>query len=353
MAVSPHTLQTDAERVLPFRFWWGFAFCAAVMGLIMALGPYSDASMFVPDKGNWWYYWQLKDPTIMTRLSAWLPYTAHIVSIWFLIYQAKQARPSYVFGLHRFNAYALAVNAFFVLLHIVQTRVFYDGLAQDVHETTSMGSVVIMLFLILIMENNRRGMFFGKQLGFMTGVGDAVRRYHGYYIAWAIIYTFWYHPVETTSGHLAGFAYMFLLLLQSSLFFTRYHVNRTWTMFLEALFVVHGAAVAAFVLQPGQHQFWSQFLFGGMAIFLITQMHGLGLSTRGKLMVAAPLLTIMLVFYVNRPDLLPWLASLPATMYLGSVLLFGILWLLGRVGHLLPRSAVPGLQEPAQSSGAS
>ncbi|MEE4185795.1 MAG: hypothetical protein V2J12_08510 [Gammaproteobacteria bacterium] len=353
MAGIQDTVNNTAEQVLPFRFWWGFAFCAAVMGLIVALGPYSDSSMFVPDHGSFWYYWQLKEPTVVTRLSAWLPYTAHIVSIWFLIYQAKHAQPRYILGLHRFNLWALGVNAFFVLLHIAQTKYFYDGLAQDVHETTSMGSVIIMLFLILIMENNRRGMFFGKKLGFMTGVGDAVKRYHGYYIAWAIIYTFWYHPVETTSGHLAGFAYMFLLLLQSSLFFTRYHVNRTWTMFLEALFVIHGAAVAAFILNPGQHQFWSQFLFGGMAIFLITQMHGLGLSTRGKLWVAAPLVAIMLVFYFNNPDLLPWLATLPATMYLGSVLLFGILWLLGRVGHLLPRSADAEMADPVQSSGAS
>jgi len=308
----------------------------------MALGPYSDPSMFVPDKGNWWYYWQLRDATVLTRLSAWIPYTAHIVSIWFLIYHAKQAKPRYVFGLHSFNVWALGINAFFILLHIAQTKYFYDGLAQDVHEATSMGSVTLMLFLILVMENNRRGLFFGKKVGFMTGVGDTLRRYHGYYISWAIIYTFWYHPVETTTGHLAGFAYMFLLLLQSSLFFTRFHVNRVWTMMLETIFVVHGALVAAFILSPGQDQIWSQFLFGGMAIFLITQMHGLGLSARGKWLVAAPIAIVMLVFYAINPDLLPWLGSLPATMYLGTLLLFIVLMVLGWCGGALQRSGLVG-----------
>jgi len=331
-------VQLEAS-VLPFKFWWGLLFCGFAMGLIMAVGPYSDGSEFIPDKGDWWYYWQLKDPTVLTRLSAWVPYTLHIVSIWYLIHKARDARPSYVFGLHSFNVMALGVNAFFIVLHIFQTKFFYDGLAQDVHESTSMGSVVLMLFLIMLMENNRRGMFFGKKLGFMQNMGDTVRRYHGYYFAWAIIYTFWYHPVELTSGHLAGFAYIFLLLLQSSLFFTRYHVNRWWTMFLETLFVVHGAMVAAFIMTPGQDQFWSQFLFGGMAIFLITQMHGLGLKTRGKLLVGAPIALIMLAFYSNRPELLPNLGSLPLIMYVGTVLMFLILCLIAAFGRLLPGAA--------------
>ncbi len=330
--------QHAEERILPFRFWWGLLFCAFVIGLIMALGPYSDDSMFIEDKGTWWYYWQLKDATVWTRMSAWVPYTAHIVAIWYLIYSAKQAKPKYVFGLHSFNAKALAVNAFFILLHIAQTKIFYDGLAQDVHEATSMGSVTLMLFLIMIMENNRRGMFFGKKLNFMTGIGDALKRYHGYYISWAIIYTFWYHPVETTSGHLAGFAYMFLLLLQSSLFFTRFHVNRVWTMILEAIFVVHGALVAAFILSPGQDLIWSQFLFGGMAIFLITQLHGLGLGMRGKLLAAAPVVTVMMGFYLINPHLISGVAGLPMTMYAGSVLLFGILWVLRFFGESIRRA---------------
>ena len=95
---------------------------------------------------------------------------------------------------------------------------FYDGLAQDVHEGTAFGSVTLMLFLIMLMENRRRGLFLGHRIPQLMGAGDTVRRYHGYYFSWAIIYTFWYHPVEMTPGHLAGFAYMSLLLLQSSLF---------------------------------------------------------------------------------------------------------------------------------------
>jgi hypothetical protein len=323
------------QEPIPFKLWWGLGFCALAMGLIFAFAPYSADVEFAPDQGDFWYLWQLQEPTLLTRLSAWIPYVIHQVAIWFLIYQAQQVRPRYIFGLHIFNIWALAINAFFIALHIIQTKIFYDGLAQDVHEATAMMSVVIMLFMILIMENRRRGLFFGKGISSMNRVGDTLRRYHGYYFSWAIIYTFWYHPVELTSGHIAGFAYMFLLLLQGSLFFTRYHTNRWWTMFLEVVFVVHGALVAAFLMNPGDHEFWSMFLFGGMAIFVITQLHGLGLSKAGKLKLGLPVIAVIGAFYAVYPEYWLGVTRLPATMYLGSIFLCIILWCFIRFGDLI------------------
>jgi len=230
------TEQTASNEalVLPYRHWWGLLGCAALIGVILAVGPYSEGLWLEPDRGDMWYFWQLHEPTVWTRLAAWLPFSAHWISMWYLISRGRSERPSYVFGLHTVNLQAIALNAFFILVHIAQTKIFYDGLAQDTHEATSQGSVVIMLFAILLMENRRRGLFFGKKVKFMFQAGEAVRRYHGYYFSWAIIYTFWYHPIEITQGHLAGFAYMFLLFLQSSLFFTRYHINRWWTMSLNS-----------------------------------------------------------------------------------------------------------------------
>jgi hypothetical protein len=342
MTTKDSNMTTSAGTVgesYPFRLWWGLAACAAVMALILLLAPYSDGSEFGPDRGDFWYAWQLAEPTFWTRLSAWLPYCAHQLAIWFLITKARQVRPRYIFGLHSLNAWALGINGFFVLLHIAQTKFFYDGLAQDVHEATSMMSVVLMLFMILIMENGRRGMFFGRPMPLMEGVGDTLRRYHGYYFSWAIIYTFWYHPVEMTQGHLAGFAYMMLLLLQSSLFFTRFHVNRWWTVSLETLFVVHGALVAYFIMQKGQDGPWSMFLFGGIAVFLITQMHGLGLSWKAKLGVATPLVAILTVFYSNFPEHLMGLTRLPMIMYIGAVLMCMMIWALLWIGRIARSAA--------------
>jgi hypothetical protein len=315
-------------QVLPYKHWWGLLGCAAIIGVMLAAGPYSEGLVLFPDKGDMWYFWQLAEPTAITRLAAWVPFSLHWIAMWYLISRGRSERPKYVFGLHRFNLWAIIVNVFFVLLHVVQTNIWYDGLAQDTHEATSLGSVVIMLFAIMLMENNRRGLFFGKKVPMMFSAGDVVRRYHGYYFSWAIIYTFWYHPVEITQGHIAGFAYMNLLFLQGSLFFTRWHTNRWWTMSLELLFTIHGALVAYFILQKEQMGPWAMFFFGGICLFLVTQMHGLGLSRRGKLIIAAPLIALIAAFYLSFPDLIGTLPRVPAINYIGTVLVFLVVLLL-------------------------
>src|SRR6185503_9106697 len=113
--------------------------------------------------------------------------------------------------LHRVNVIALAANAFFIGLHFVQTHIWYDGLAQDVSIFSSQGSVIVLLVWVLLMENPRRGLFFGKKVKFSETVIRFARKYHGYFFAWAAVYTFWYHPMVSTPGHLVGFMYMFML----------------------------------------------------------------------------------------------------------------------------------------------
>ena len=209
-------------------------------------------------------------------MTAWGFYLLHQVSFWALIAYAQRtagrSRPRYSTSLRSVNYLALGVNGFFILLHLVQTHLWYDGLAQDVSIWSAFGSVVMMLVWVLLMENPRRGLFFGKKIGFPRRLTDDARRYHGYYFAWAIIYTFWYHPMEATSGHLIGFLYMFLLMLQGSLLFTRAHVNRRWTLVLEVAVLAHGTLVA--IIQGEGMSPMCAFGFGG--IFVITQMHGLG-----------------------------------------------------------------------------
>jgi hypothetical protein len=75
-----------------------------------------------------------------------------------------------------------------------------------------------------------------------------------------------------TSGHFLGFLYMFLLLAQGALMFTRVHVNRWWTLTLELPVMVHGVIVA-FMNVDGM---WHMFGFGLAGIFFVTQSFGLG-----------------------------------------------------------------------------
>ncbi len=157
-----------------------------------------------PDTGASWYFWRLVDTTTIARATAWGFYLLNQVAAWALIYYAQTRAKKFTPGLQKINVIALAGTAFFILLHFAQTHLCYGGLAEDVSIWSSQVSVIIMLVLILLMENQRRGLFWGKKAPFSRDITGFVRRNHGYIFAWATIYTFWYRPMENTSGHLIG-----------------------------------------------------------------------------------------------------------------------------------------------------
>lgn len=268
-------MKRSAEsRAATTVLWGGILFSLAFTGLIWLTAGRLTLFPKLPDQGAAWYYWKLASPTPLSRLTAWGFYALHQVSLWGLIYYAQTRVKKYTTGLHPVNVIALGVNAFFIVLHFIQTQLWYDGLAQDVSIFSSQGSVILMLVAILLMENQRRGLFFGQKAPLSKEITGFVRRYHGYLFAWATVYTFWYHPMENTSGHLIGFLYMFLLMLQGSLFLTRIHINRWWMVVQEVTVLFHGTLVAIYQ----GNGIWPMFAFGFAGIFVITQMHGLGLK---------------------------------------------------------------------------
>ena len=305
--------------------WGGVAFSALFTLLIWALDSRLDSVALLPDAGATWYYWKLPAPTFWTRATSWGFYLAHQLVIWGILYYAQSYRKhSYTKGLHRANIWALAANAFFIFLHLVQTHIWYDGLAQDTPIFSSQGAVIVLLVWVLLMENNRRGQFFGKPVPLSQEVIRFARTYHGYFFAWAIIYTFWFHPMVSTSGHLIGFFYMFLLLVQGSLFYTRIHVNRWWTFALEVTVLVHGTLVA-FMQGNG---LWPMFFFGFAGILVITQMYGLGLSMQNRLLILGIFVASTLYIY----NQVGWgrlgeIVYIPVIEYASVFVLAGLFWL--------------------------
>ncbi|MCE7984427.1 MAG: hypothetical protein DYG89_24910 [Caldilinea sp. CFX5] len=252
----------------------GIAFSLVFILVIWLAGGRLEKLALLPDQGATWYYWQLPAPTRWSQMTAWGGYLLHQLFLWGTIFYARRQALRYTAGVHPINVIALLGNAAFVALHFVQTQIWYDGLAQDVPLWSSEASVVLLLVVVLLLENRRRGLFFGKKAPLAATVTDFCRRYHGYFFAWAVVYTFWFHPMVATSGHLIGFFYVFLLLLQGSLFYTRLHLNRWWTFTLEALVLLHGAVVVAMLRGSGV---WA-FVLGFLGLFLVTQMYGLPLK---------------------------------------------------------------------------
>jgi hypothetical protein len=320
---------SDGLIAIPWRPWWAMLFIVVIMGLIMFLAPWHTFEL-QPRGFMFDYPWKLPNPSIFTRSFVWTLYGCHQVGIWYLILKAQSQNLKYLKGLHSVNVQALILNAVFVLIHLAQTRLTYDGLAQDVPEFSALASVALMLFAIIIMENDRRGMFFGKRALVLPGVGPVIRKYHGYYFAWAITYTFWYHPMAATPGHLMGFFYMFMLFVQGSLFMTRMHVNRWWTGFLEFFVVIHGATVAWFASAGQGGPNWAQFLFGGLGIFIVTQMPGIKFKRWHRIaVVICTLLSAIAYYWLNINKLID-LPRVFVSRYVLVAILGVLIWLVIR-----------------------
>ncbi len=295
-------------------------FCTALIYILRPLGVSPD---LLPDAGAAWYYWKLPEPTFWTHATAWAGYLLHQFFIWGLIFYAQRTALKYSKRLQPINVIALVGTLAFVALHWVQTAIWYDGLAQDVSVFSSQGSVIILLVMVLVMENNRRGLFWGKKIPFMDEPGRVFKRYHGYVFAWATIYTFWFHPMENTSGHLIGFLYTFFIMIQGALMFTSMHVNKYWKVTLEVFVLFHGTMVAFMLGQEA----WPMFMFGFAGLFIITQMHGLGLRDWQKWLFLAVYVVGMVLVYSDRGwAQLNEVIRIPLIEYVLAFLFAGVTW---------------------------
>ncbi|CAH1796829.1 unnamed protein product [Owenia fusiformis] len=237
-----------------------------------------------PGAAGRWYYWKLPTDrvTIWSRLFMWIAYFGHQLTIWCVTYAAQMAKasrpkgePKYTVKMDRFNWISLGLNVVFHIVHFVNTHTTYDGIAQDTVTASSQGSVIMAIGLILFMEYNEKGFIMGWPMRRDTdrfskfiyrAPLDCVyvaRKYHGYAISWAAIYTFWFHPMENTYGHALGFIHTWIILLQGSLMHTKFHQNRWWRFILQSWMLLHGAMVAFQTGDPSKvADFWPMFLFG-------------------------------------------------------------------------------------------
>ena len=126
-----------------------------------------------------------------------------------------------------------------------------------------------------------------------------------------------------------GFFYMFMLLLQGSLFLTKFHVNRWWTMTLECFAAFHGATVAYASVTQDSGQ-WANFLFGGVAVFLITQMHGVRLTRTHKLIITALCLGLMGWYYAENQEKILNMPGLVIFRYTAVFVTALLIWLIMR-----------------------
>jgi len=303
----------------------GIIFSVLLCVAIVAMGGVLSQFEIIPHPDDGFVYeWQLADPSAIGRLTAWLGFAVHQLLIWGTIWWAQKhySKRDYTDKLRPVNWFAIGINFVFIVLHYFQTMFFYDAIAQDIPSWTAQFAVALMLIIILGMENQRRGLFFGKKVPFKKAFTDGLRKYHGYFFSFAVIYTFWFHPMVPTWGHLVGFVHVVLIMVQGSLMFMRAHLNTKWTFMLEILVLPHAFQVA--LNQGGS--IWRMFAFGFMAIFLITQMHGLGLKPWVRRLFYGGFLVVTLYVYtvMAEPAMANEIIRIPAIEYLVLFIMYGI-----------------------------
>ncbi|UCG00316.1 MAG: hypothetical protein JSW11_11775 [Candidatus Heimdallarchaeota archaeon] len=286
----------------------GIVFSAIFTLVIWISGFALDRFILEPDQGPAWYYWQLPNPVLINQLILWVLYLAHQLTVWGLIYygyqQYKTTGKKPTTNLTTYNILIIIANVFFIFLHLIETQLFYDGLAQDVPIWTSQGSVIIMLAVMLILENKRRGYVFGKQVGkpITKEVVEFFRFGHMYIFAWALVYTFWFHPMDNDPQLLTGFFYMFLLFTQLSVAFTKSHLNRKWTALLEGFVAFHAVVVAINnTLSFGSSDMWPMFLSGFLFMVVATYIYGIRLKKRTILTISFVYIIFLIWIYIPVP----------------------------------------------------
>jgi hypothetical protein len=229
---------------------------------------------------------------------------------------------------------------FFMIAHLVETHLLFDGLAQEVPIWTSQGSVILMLVFVLIIENRRRGLILGKKFDkpFTTQVTNFFRRIHMYIVAWALVYTFWFYPMAVDPQLISGFIYMFFLFTQMSLAWTWIHLDRRWIIFLESYVAVHAFIVAVYnTIQHGSANMCPMFFAGFAFMFFFTQQFGLKYGRKIKFSIIGGYVIFLLWLYFPPPfgygrgiEYLSRLEFLwiPIILYLLSYVFGGIVYLL-------------------------
>lgn len=291
------------------RAWMAASvFSVIFIGIIWILSPnlQSFLTSLLPDQGAAWYYWKLPIRNTRSMLIIWALYLAHQFSIWGTIYWARNnlSGKPYSKTLTKYNIATLAINALFVFLHLAETQLLFDGLAQDVPIWTSQGSVIIMLVVVLIIENRRRGFILGRKIErpFTVGVTRYFQKNHMYIFAWALVYTFWFHPMAADPQLLSGFIYMFFLFTQMSLAWTQIHLDARWIIFLESYVSIHALIVAIYnTLQHGSPAMWPMFFAGFAFMFVFTYQYALKIQKRVRMLIIGAYILFVSWLYLPGP----------------------------------------------------
>ena len=302
--------RNSKSRNAIYIWFAGILFSVFFTILIWFLGPNLNhfIQTFLPYQGGFWYYWKLPTRNFWSMAIVWAFYLINQFLVWGAIIWAQRnlseekINPTY--DLTKYNLIIIAIMVPFIFLHLLQTQIWFDGLAQDTPIWSSMGSVVVLLAIVIVMQNPVSGLFLGRKAGkpYTKMVIDFFRHNHMYIFSWALIYTFWFHPMANYPQILSGFFFMFLLFTQMSLAYTKVHLDQRWIVTLQSWVAIHAVIVAFFNNQLfGGADIWPMFFTGFVFMFVFTYMYALKMKNYLRWTITALYFAFLIWLYLPKP----------------------------------------------------
>ena len=235
----------------------------------------------------------------------------------------------------------------FIVLRLVQTHMWYDGLALDVPEASAMVATIVASCVALFMQQTERGLVFGQSINTETSLAltNIARRFHGYVFTTSLVFTFWYHPTEGGIMHSSGFLLLILFLIQGSLMYTVTHLGVVWRNLLEFTVLPHSLLIEWTRSRP-KNESWKMFLSGYLLTFLITHIHAFEIPNSIKICIFCAFI-ILLYFLFSRNLRAGWstTVSIPIIYLVCVIFFYSMLYLPYVVIKLLgywPESSLEG-----------
>jgi hypothetical protein len=274
-----------------------------------------------------------RGPDTLRRAVTWVCYLSHQLCSLLCVYVAKRSRSTgtaqYTTKLSPANIWALGMNFSFFAMRFVHSAWSLDGLSGELPFWAPELAGLLIVIVIMLMENESRGLVFGWRWPLHEAGSYLAKRYHGYIFSFFIVQALWYHPTLSITSHAVEYAHLALLLTQSSLFYTRQHLNPYWKALLETMIVLHAIPLAEtplsiYTLVPESSRAWCAFLFGLLIVICATPLFGLPayakLRSHYKVV---PILTVLGsiigVYYRDSFKDLQLLLLIPGLLYMGTM----------------------------------
>ncbi len=303
-------------------FMWALFLALFISLLPIIFEPFVSDQVLATKSGPFDYFWQLKERNPLIMLMVWFWFIIHFIGNAIIFSLRRKDKTIRKGEFSKYNIYLLIFNASLIIIHIIHSIIFYDMFAQDFPSYTSQISVIIMLVMLLLIQNTKRGFIFGIKLRNQRAL-NLLYKIHGPIFLIALTYTLWFHPFINTIGHIVGFFYMYLLFIQVSYTGTKIHYNTKWVAFLESFVLFHGTSVAIF---NQNSSLWSMFFFGFLFIFIGSQMYSFTRNTTFIITASIMFIILTVTYYFSTNIInINEIIKIPIIEYGLALLIYSIL----------------------------